>query len=124
MSPLLIKISKDLKLLRCPRSLAPTLYVDHSHGPVLVPATLAALPSTRAIPNRDVFYVADPISSIRSKRFLRFFTGAHDRELAPAHPSARSQALRQSKRLALKAHSVSLIYHKPLMIHAVFAWCR
>ena len=31
---------------------------DHSHGPVLVPATLAALPSTRAIPNRDVFYVA------------------------------------------------------------------
>ena len=29
-----------------------------------MPATLAALPSTRAIPNRDVFYVADPISSI------------------------------------------------------------
>jgi hypothetical protein len=25
---------------------------------------LAALPSTRAIPDRDVFYVADPISSI------------------------------------------------------------
>jgi hypothetical protein len=25
MSPLLIKISKDLKLVRCPRSLAPTL---------------------------------------------------------------------------------------------------
>jgi hypothetical protein len=23
------------------------------------------LPSTRAIPNRDVFYVADPLSSIR-----------------------------------------------------------
>ena len=31
---------------------------------MLAPATLAALPSTRAIPNRDVFYVADPISSI------------------------------------------------------------
>jgi hypothetical protein len=31
---------------------------------VLAPATLAALPSTRAIPNRDVFYVAEPISSI------------------------------------------------------------
>ena len=28
-----------------------------------MPATLAALPSTRAIPNRDVFYVADAISS-------------------------------------------------------------
>jgi hypothetical protein len=31
---------------------------------VLVPATLAALPSTRAIPNRDVFYVAEALSSI------------------------------------------------------------
>jgi hypothetical protein len=39
-------------------------YVDHSHCLVLAPATLAALPSTRAIPNRDVFYLADPISSI------------------------------------------------------------
>ena len=29
--------------------------IDHSHRPVLAPATLAALPSTRAIPNRDVF---------------------------------------------------------------------
>jgi hypothetical protein len=32
---------------------------------VVAPATLAALPSTRAIPDRDVFYVAYPISSIR-----------------------------------------------------------
>ena len=31
---------------------------------MLAPATLAALPSTRAIPHRDVFYVAHPISSI------------------------------------------------------------
>ena len=31
---------------------------------MLVPATLAALPSTRAIPNRDAFYVAEPLSSI------------------------------------------------------------
>src|SRR5437867_6699125 len=43
------------------RSLLPwRLYVDHSHCPVLAPATLAALPSTRAIPDRDVFYVTDP----------------------------------------------------------------
>ena len=28
---------------------------------MLAPATLAALPSTRAIPDRAVFYVADPI---------------------------------------------------------------
>jgi hypothetical protein len=33
---------------------------------VLAPATLAALPSTRAIPDRDVFYVADPLSSIET----------------------------------------------------------
>ena len=47
-----------LKLARCPHSLAPTLklgrrgdlYLDHSHCLVLAPATLAALPSTRAIP--------------------------------------------------------------------------
>jgi len=32
--------------------------LDHSHCPVLAPATLAALPSTRAIPDRAVFYVA------------------------------------------------------------------
>src|SRR5881227_496171 len=31
---------------------------------VLAPATLAALPSTRAIPDRDVFYVASPNRSI------------------------------------------------------------
>jgi len=37
-----------------------SFYVDHSHYLVLAPATLAALPSTRAIANRDVFYVADP----------------------------------------------------------------
>src|SRR5438034_3918339 len=49
-----------------PFSLLPSrLCLDHSHFPVLAPATLAALPSTRAIPNRDVFYVAFPKSSIR-----------------------------------------------------------
>ena len=50
-----------------PNSLAAThrgFYVDHSHCLVLAPATLAALPSTRAIPDRDVFYLAEPISSI------------------------------------------------------------
>ena len=31
---------------------------------MLAPATLAALPSTRAIPDRDVFYVAHPIRSV------------------------------------------------------------
>jgi hypothetical protein len=52
-----------LKLVRCPHSLAAyshNFYVDHSHCLVLAPATLAALPSTRAIPDRDVFNVAWP----------------------------------------------------------------
>ncbi|HMF80447.1 MAG TPA: hypothetical protein VK562_03530, partial [Candidatus Acidoferrum sp.] len=44
-----------------------SFYVDHSHCLVLAPATLAALPSTRAIPDRDVFYVAHPIRSIREQ---------------------------------------------------------
>ena len=63
-----------LKLVRCPRSLSILVaaYVDHSHSPVLAPATLAALPSTRAIethsrpalprlyPRSFTFYVAFP----------------------------------------------------------------
>jgi len=59
-----------LKLARCPHWLAATsqLYVDHSHNPVLASATLAAFPSTRAIADRDVFYVAYPI------RFIPIFS--------------------------------------------------
>jgi hypothetical protein len=37
--------------------------------PVLAPATLAALRPTRAIPNRDVFYVASPSRSILPSDF-------------------------------------------------------
>ena len=37
---------------------------------MLAPATLAALPSTRAIPDRDVFYVAHPVHSILKFRHL------------------------------------------------------
>src|SRR5437764_13238720 len=48
-------------------SLLPSsLFLDHSHHLVLAPATLAALPSTRAIPNRDVFYLARPTRPIRN----------------------------------------------------------
>ena len=36
---------------------------------------------TRSYPHRFTFYVADPISSIRSERLLRPFTRTHDREL-------------------------------------------
>jgi hypothetical protein len=43
-----------------PRSFA----LIHSHCPVLAPATLAALPSTRAIPDRDLFYVALPFAPL------------------------------------------------------------
>src|SRR5436190_3202589 len=54
------RILSDLKLARFPAPSSPplSLYLDHSHCPVLAPAALAALPSTRAIPDRDVFYVA------------------------------------------------------------------
>ena len=60
---LCLAVVTPLKLtLLSARSLLPSsLYLDHSHCPVLAPATLAALPSTRAIPDRDVFYVADPV---------------------------------------------------------------
>jgi hypothetical protein len=48
-----------------PFSLLPSrFYLDHSHGLVLAPATLAALPSTRAMPDRDVFYLGIAVSSI------------------------------------------------------------
>jgi hypothetical protein len=70
-SPSLFPLA-PLKLARCPtRSLLLSqLYLDHSHCLVLAPATLAALPSTRAIPDRDVFYVADPSAPLpgRDKR--------------------------------------------------------
>jgi len=60
-----------LKLGRCPRFLAAPsrLYLDHSHCLVLAPATLAALPSTRAIPDRDVFYVGNPFPRFLRSRF-------------------------------------------------------
>jgi hypothetical protein len=44
-------------------------YVDHSHFLVLAPATLAALPSTRAIPQARVFYLGNPFSSVHECRF-------------------------------------------------------
>jgi hypothetical protein len=47
------------------------LYLDHSHCLVLAPATLAALPSTRAIPDRDVFYVAHPVRSVPERLALK-----------------------------------------------------
>ena len=93
------------------------LYIDHSHGPVLAPATLAALPSTRAIPDRDVFYVADPINSIRPERFLRFCAGAHDRERLPIIVKCihhNRLTIQGSERSAKKL--CKLIYHKLLMM--------
>jgi hypothetical protein len=69
----IVRILSDLKLAHFPtRSSLPSRFcLDHSHCPVLAPATLAALPSTRAIPDRDVFYVAYPISSILQIYILR-----------------------------------------------------
>jgi hypothetical protein len=62
-----------LRFVRSPaHSLLPSsLYLDRSHCLVLAPAILAALPSTRAIPDRDVFYVARPTRSIHQKPSYR-----------------------------------------------------
>jgi hypothetical protein len=57
-----------LKLIRCQRSFTATLRsfaLITRTALVLAPATLAALPSTRATPGRAVFYVAHPIRSIQ-----------------------------------------------------------
>ena len=74
--PVTLPFLKLARLRVC--SLRPSsLYLDHSHCLVLAPATLAALPSTRAIPDRDVFYVAHPIRSILPSSFcLLPFRGA------------------------------------------------
>ena len=72
--------SEKLKLAHLPACslLSSSLYLDRSHWPVLAPAILAALPSTRAIETRSLpislaathrgfaFYVAFPKSSIPS----------------------------------------------------------
>src|SRR5437588_1093174 len=77
---LCLAVVTPLKLTLLPaRSLLPSsLYLDHSHCPVLAPATRAALPSTRAIETRLLpssltathrgfaFYVAFPKRSIPS----------------------------------------------------------
>ena len=62
MSPLLVKISKDLKLVCCPRSLAPTLVTLpsmslNSSAPV---ETHSLPPLARRYPRDFTFYVADP----------------------------------------------------------------
>jgi len=67
----LLNFISDLKLVRRPRALAPTLVtnaspartLDHSHCPVLAPATLAALPSTRTIPDRTCSMSLIPFAS-------------------------------------------------------------
>jgi hypothetical protein len=51
---------------------------------VLAPATLAALPSTRAIPDRDVFHVAHPIRSIRFSLDLDCYLSGGVRSLREA----------------------------------------
>ncbi len=65
-------VRAELKFARCPAlthsPLPSQFYVDHSHCPMLAPATLAALPSTRAIPDRDVFYACHDVASAKVGR--------------------------------------------------------
>src|SRR6266702_7120871 len=66
MSPLLIKISKDLKLARCyPRRF--TFHVAHPSRSI----ETRLLPTlTRSYPRHFTFYVAEPLSSIRVSPLL------------------------------------------------------
>ena len=64
-------LNHGLETLSAPASLAATLRrftLITRTCPVLAPATLAALPSTRAIPDRDVFCVAAPSNSAHGAR--------------------------------------------------------
>jgi hypothetical protein len=62
----LAPVVTPLKLVRCPLARSyPRHFTLITRTAVLAPATLAALPSTRAIPDRDVFYVACPARSIQ-----------------------------------------------------------
>src|SRR6266508_4760949 len=68
--------------------------------------SLSRLKLARRYPRDFTFYVADPISSVRSERCLRLFAGTHDRKLAARSRLSRIQ--NQEPR--------SLIYRKPLTI--------
>ena len=61
-----------------PFSLLPSsLYLDHSHGPVLAANYPSCVAVYRAMPDRDVFYVADP-AQLHSRRELALrATGMH-----------------------------------------------
>src|SRR5882724_3218912 len=160
-----------LKLRRCPHSVAATsqlcllsrkslssietrslpaltrshprhFYLDHSHCPVLAPATLAALPSTRAIETRLLpsslaaihhgfaFYVAFPKRSIPSLATCSMLL-IPSAPFAPSVFSAFSRArpIAPANALTLDKHSnelgPSLIHRKPLMMRArltIFSW--
>jgi hypothetical protein len=66
MSPLLIKISKDLKLIRCPHSFAATLrsFTFYVARPFRSIETRLLPMRTRSYPRHFTFYVAEPLSSI------------------------------------------------------------
>jgi hypothetical protein len=93
-------VRQILKLTRC----YPRDFTLITRTAVLAPATLAALQSTRAIPDRDMFCVADPISSIHSERFLCLFAGGHDGERAPGTPKRSTPS------------TAPLMHHKRLMM--------
>jgi hypothetical protein len=65
---------------------------------VLAPATLAALPSTRAIPDRDVFYVAPRVRSILTSSQDRQNSEIHFETATACDRSAVVNLLRNSER--------------------------
>src|SRR5213592_4452920 len=101
----------ELKLIHFPaHSLLPSsLYLDHSHCPVLAPATLAALPSTRAIPDRDVFYVAHPVApfTFGLKASSVVVTDRRRRQCRGLSRGARLRSHRASRRIVCRPRSIS-----------------
>ena len=82
---------------------------DHSHRPVLAPATLAALPSTRAIPDRYVFYAWHAVASAKVGR-SRPRGSVHS---LPLGPTASLAVPRLRDRSSHSLHSLSSV---PLMM--------
>ncbi len=68
----LAPVVTPLKLVRCPLARSyPRHFTLITRTSRACASYLAALPSFRAIPNRDVFYVAGPVSSIQGPSFAR-----------------------------------------------------
>jgi hypothetical protein len=83
---------------------------------------LVCFPARSSLPRDFTFYVADPISSIRSQRFLGLFAGTHDRELlgTPKRSKPSIAPLMHHKRLMMRSISVENLWQgTPLAMKSI-----